>query len=442
MVKSSKNNNLSKSSLLLKQILDLSNVGQRECSENMGRHEQFLRNYLYSDKEIKFGRNFAFDFLASIYHEISIKRGEVKTNEKFQKILNDETNIKYEIVKLLLLPALERHILALAKIEKQIYEQSQEIFFDSYIQQIFPTETEEYMKFLREMDYPRDGYKNIDDLKQIFLNTDEDNLKNRKFEIKSSEILKFKNFESRAESINNFYFVCEKLRENYLPSFISLSDWKEIEMPYFNKGSFLIKKSKINNLKKSDISGGQVIIKSGRFEFDPNFSKSQDTKKKRWFFGREYPAEKPVNENTQKLAIENEEKLKREDLIKVMKHELSASHSAINEANKLLDETRLLNEKQSKIINKFTIENIRLQKEINYYKEITLYKNNSENKDKELALKKLIEKGKKINLADIDNFINKYGQSKDLENYLKTSLDLFTERNIKIDNKTYKKKRA
>ena len=208
----------------------------------MGRHEQFLRNYLYSDKETKFGRNFAFDFLASIYHEISIKRGEVKTNEKFQKILNDETNIRYEIEKLLLLPALERHILALAKIEKQIYEQSQEIFFDSYIQQIFPIETEEYMKFLREMDYPRDGYKNIDDLKQIFLSTDEDDLKNSKFEINSSEILKFKNFESRAESINNFYFVCEKLRENYLPSFISLSDWKEIEMPYFNKGSFLIKK--------------------------------------------------------------------------------------------------------------------------------------------------------------------------------------------------------
>ena len=122
MVKSSKNNSLSKSSLLLKQILDLSNVGQRECSENMGRHEQFLRNYLYSDKEIKFGRNFAFDFLASIYHEISIKRGEVKTNEKFQKILNDETNIRYEIEKLLLLPALERHILALAKIEKQIFK--------------------------------------------------------------------------------------------------------------------------------------------------------------------------------------------------------------------------------------------------------------------------------------------------------------------------------
>ena len=210
MVKSSKNNSLSKSSLLLKQILDLSNVGQRECSENMGRHEQFLRNYLYSDKEIKFGRNFAFDFLASIYHEISIKRGEVKTNEKFQKILNDETNIRYEIEKLLLLPALERHILALAKIEKQIYEQSQEIFFDSYIQQIFPTETEEYVKFLREMDYPRDGYKNIDDLKQIFLSTDEDDIKNSKFEINSSEILKFKNFESRAKSINNFLFCLRK----------------------------------------------------------------------------------------------------------------------------------------------------------------------------------------------------------------------------------------
>ena len=37
--------------------------------------------------------------IASIYHEISIKRGEVKTNEKFQKILNDETNIRYEIEK-------------------------------------------------------------------------------------------------------------------------------------------------------------------------------------------------------------------------------------------------------------------------------------------------------------------------------------------------------
>ena len=68
------------------------------------------------------------------------------------------------------------------------------------------------------------------------------------------------------------------------------------------------------------------------------------------------------DENTQKLAIK-------------MKHDLSKSHSAINEANKLLEETRLLNEKQSKIINKFTIENIRLQKEINYYKEITLNKN-------------------------------------------------------------------
>ena len=73
--------------------------------------------------------------------------------------------------------------------------------------------------------------------------------------------------------------------------------------------------------------------------------------RKRVVFGREYTVEKPIDENTQKLAIK-------------MKHDLSKSYSAINEANKLLEETRLLNEKQSKIINKFTIENIRLRKRL------------------------------------------------------------------------------
>ena len=71
---------ISKSGLLLKNILDISNVGQRECAENMGEHDQYLRNYIYTDKEIKLGRNFCFNFLAAIYHSLSINRKNIRVN--------------------------------------------------------------------------------------------------------------------------------------------------------------------------------------------------------------------------------------------------------------------------------------------------------------------------------------------------------------------------
>ena len=141
-----KKKTLSDSSLLLRSILDISNIGQRECSKNMGKSDQYLRNYLYSEKEITFGRNFSFDFLASIYHEISIKRKKTKTDDEFQNILNNRINIKYEIEKKLLLPALERHILALAKIKKEVYNEGQEAIFDSYIKQIFLMPKENNLK--------------------------------------------------------------------------------------------------------------------------------------------------------------------------------------------------------------------------------------------------------------------------------------------------------
>ena len=54
-----KKKTLSDSSLLLRSILDISNIGQRECSKNIGKSDQYLRNYLYSEKEITFGRNFS-----------------------------------------------------------------------------------------------------------------------------------------------------------------------------------------------------------------------------------------------------------------------------------------------------------------------------------------------------------------------------------------------
>ena len=50
-------------------------------------------------------------------------------------------------------------------------------------------------------------------------------------------------------------------------------------MPYFNKGNFLIKRSIINNLKKSNIIGGEVVIKSGQFSFEPIKRKKKNRKR-------------------------------------------------------------------------------------------------------------------------------------------------------------------
>ena len=39
-------------------------------------------------------------------------------------------------------------------------------------------------------------------------------------------------------------------------------------MDYFNKGAFLIRRKEINQLKNNNTIGGQIVWKSGKFNFE------------------------------------------------------------------------------------------------------------------------------------------------------------------------------
>jgi hypothetical protein len=428
-----KKKNISKSGLLLKNILDISNVGQRECSQNMDEHDQYLRNYIYTEKEIKLGRNFSYNFLAAIYHSLSINRKSTRANEEFDKIIQDKNNLNLGLENTLLIPAIERHILALSKLRTSIFDESQEIIFDNYVQQIFPEEFREYDEFLRNMDHQREGFKNIENVRLVYYEpkeaanrlkgmknrTDKDNTDLTSFSPTDENFKKFKKFEKRAESINNFYSVCEKRRENYLPSFYSPTDFKEAEMPYFNKGNFLIKRSAINSLKKENIIGGEVVIKSGQFSFEP-VVKKEEKQKKSWFFGKQKEKEKQIEIELKKEVAEIElQKVKFET-------ELAAE---INKVQEETSKTLKLHEDLLKKNREIDQENKELKKELMIFKNI-VKKNYSLdlNKEKENEQKKLIEqgrdvrklsaKGKKISLFDIDKLINKHGNTKIIREFV------------------------
>ena len=395
MTDSIKSNIPSNSGRLIKNILDISNVSQRECAENMGGHDKYLSNFIYKPGEIDFGRNFSYNFLASIYHALSINRKNVRADEELDKIIQNENNLNYGLKNKLLIPALERHILALAKIEKTIFNEKQEQILDNYIQQIFPEEVSEYDKFLKDMDHQREGFKNIENIRLAY----------------DQRFKKFEKFEKRAESINNFYFVCEKLRESYLPSFYSPTDFREAEMPYFNKGNFLIKRSIINNLKKKNIVGGEVIIKSGQFNFEPT-EKNEEKEKKSWFFGRQ--------KKKGELEEYNEEK---QIEIELLKAKLEAELAT--EVNKVQEETRktlALHEDLLKKTRAIDQENKKLKEELLTYKKLSLDVN-KENEQKKLIkqaqdVRKLAAKGKKVTLADIDWLINKHGNTKIIRDFV------------------------
>ena len=437
-----KSNIPSNSGRLLKNILDISNVSQRVCAENMGWHDKYLSNFIYKPGEIDFGRNFSYNFLASIYHTLSINRKNIRVNEEFDKIIQDENNLNYGLKNKLLIPALERHILALAKIEKTIFDESQEQILDNYIQQIFTEEVSEYDKFLRNMDHQREGFKNIENVRLAYYEpknlaniikgmknrTDKDDADLTSFIPSDKGFKKFKKFEKRAESINNFYFVCEKLRENYLPSFISPTDFKEAEMPYFNKGNFLIKRSIINNLKKSNIVGGEVVIKSGQFNFEPKEEKEQQQKKS-WFYGRQKEKGDYGEHNEEKLIEIEVEKAK-------LKAELMANVDKIQEetktqAEKIQTETKKVLEHYEDLKNKVNItlaENKKLKEELLTYKKLSLDVNKENEQEKLIKqgkdVRKLAAKGKKVTLADIDWLVNKHGNTKIIRDFV-NKLGLF-----------------
>ena len=468
MNNSLKNTNISKSGLLLKNILDISNVGQRECSNNMGENDQYLRNYIYTEKEIKLGRNFSYNFLAAIYHSLSINRKSTRANDEFDKIIQDKNNLNLGLENKLLIPAIERHILALSKLRTAIFDESQEIIFDNYVQQIFLEEFNEYDKFLRNMEHQREGFKNIDNAKLVFF--EPKNLANRlkddeyltSFSPSDEDFKKFKKFERRAESINNFYFVCEKLRENYLPSFYSPTDFKEAKMPYFNKGNFLVKRSIINNLKKSNIIGGEVVIKSGQFSFEP-IEKKEEKQKSRWFFGRK----EKVKEDEEKMLKEIDKiKSEYEKQMALIAEIEKEKEKIINETKKHIEQQNKEDFKQiSKMVNetyykeknkqnddyevpeflKKQEEQLKKWKELASNDKLIAESNNSyfteefqkkflkEREEQLLEMRKLLKKGKNIRLHEIDQFINRYGNTEETRDFINNiaGVKLFKEDNYK-----------
>tara|TARA_B100001175_G_scaffold67457_1_gene55390 strand:- start:4072 stop:5307 length:1236 start_codon:yes stop_codon:yes gene_type:complete len=376
MSDSIKNKVSSNSGSLLSNILDISNVSQRVCAENMGFHDKYLSNYIYKEGVSKFDGVFAYKFLASIYHELSINRSDITVVDEFDKIIKDENNINYGLKTKLLIPALEYHILALAKIDKKIFDDSLEKIQDHYIQQIYPFETISYEKFLKDMDYEQEGYKNIENLKLVIYESQE-----LKFGYEN-DFSKYLKFEKKVESINNFYSFCEKEREKYLPSFYSPSDFRELEIPQFQKkGNFLIKRSQINNLKKANISG--------QFTFEPK-TENKLTKNTHLFY----------HDGTKKGSFGEEY------------HEIDLPEIQNKNINKMNEEVQKIVKETEKLI----IENKKLKEELLKYKEPFLDPNKENEQKKDL--KKLDAKGKKITLVDIDWLVNKYGNTRIIRDFV------------------------
>lgn len=101
-----------------------------------------------------------------------------------------------------------------------------------------------------------------------------DNLNN--IRLKGDPILDEKRFEKNIEfenlvkSIKDFYYLCEQLRLIFVPNFYSPTDYQKIEIDNVRKGTFLVKKNFVKQLKRSDKIGGELSWNSGKFSFSKN----------------------------------------------------------------------------------------------------------------------------------------------------------------------------
>ena len=440
---------------LLSSILEKANISQRLCSINMGENDAFLTNFIYRSP-LKFSRDFSYKFLSSIYHFV-LRDSQKRATEKFDEIINDQNILDLNINKKLLIPALERHTLAIININADIFEKDDEQIIESYIQEIYPETFENYKNFLRKLDYQRTGLKNISNVQQIYEQEHQDTL-----EILSSEEIDmlndFSEFEIQMESTNNFFYICENLRTKIIPSFYSPTDYKEIKMDYFNKGAFLIRRKEINQLKNNNTIGGQIVWKSGKFNFE-----AEKKQKSRWFFGRK----EKVKEDDEKMLKEIDE-IKREH-----EKQMALIAEIEKEKEKIINETKRHIEKQ----NKEDFKQISKMVDETYYKEknkqnddyevpeflkkqeeqlkkwkelasndkLIAESNNSyfteefqkkflkEREEQLLEMRKLLKKGKNIRLHEIDQFINRYGNTEETRDFINNiaGLKLFDEDNYK-----------
>ena len=252
-----KSNKISKLGAILWELLSESGISQAIASKNMGQYENYLTNYIYKYKLDIFPRSFCYNFLSSVYH--SIKRDKLNKNQSFISILSRVVNKKLDVIKILILPALDHHIAALTKLKNIDFLETSNLL-ESYIAEVATKEKyNEYKSFLSEMDSEDEGFDNLNNIR-----------------LKGDPILDEERFEKNIEfenlvkSIKDFYYLCEQLRLIFVPNFYSPTDYQKIEIDNVRKGTFLVKKNFIKQLKRSDKIGGEFSWNSGKFSFTEN----------------------------------------------------------------------------------------------------------------------------------------------------------------------------
>ena len=252
-----KSNKISKLGSILWELLKESKISQAVASQNMGQYENYLTNYIYKYKLDIFPRSFCYNFLSAVYH--SIKRDKIDKNQSFISILSRVVNKKLDVIKILILPALDHHIAALTKLKNIDFIETSNLL-ESYIAEVATKEKyDEYKSFLIEMDCEDEGFDNLNNIR-----------------LKGDPILDEKRFEKNIEfenlvkSIKDFYYLCEQLRLIFIPNFYSPTDYQKIEIENVRKGTFLVKKNFVKQLKRSDKIGGELSWNSGKFSFSKN----------------------------------------------------------------------------------------------------------------------------------------------------------------------------
>ena len=424
---------------LLSLILEKSRISQRLCSINMGENDAFLTNFIYRSP-ISFSRDFSYRFLSSIYHFL-VRDSQKKSNERFDEIINDETIKNLDINKKLLIPALQRHTLALININREIFERNDEEIIENYIQEIYPEKFEGYKNFLRGLDYERTGLKNILNVQQLYEQEHQNTLE-KVLSIEEIDMLnEYSDFEIQMESTNNFFYICENLRSKLIPSFYSPTDYKEIKMDHFNKGAFLIRRKEVNQLKNNNTIGGEIVWKSGKFNFE-----IEKKTKSGWFFGKKKSNEE--NKEQEQLK-EIEIELIKEEANRALFEEANKEMIKMQEANELANENLkemkkelsknygLKNEDIQKLIGKVNKENKEYinkeqQGRLGEYIETSDFFKQQE--EQLLAMRKLANKGKEMKLYEIDELVQKYGNTEIIKAFVDSLLNKLSppEKEVKL----------
>ena len=282
-----KSNKISKLGNILWELLSESGISQAVCSKNMGQYENYLTNYIYKYKLDIFPRSFCYNFLSSVYH--SIKRDKLNKNQSFISILSRVVNKKLDVIKILILPALDHHIAALTKLKNIDFLETSNLL-ESYIAEVATKEKyNEYKLFLNEMDFEDEGFDNLNNIR----------LKGDPI-IDQDRFEKNIEFENLVKSIKDFYYLCEQLRLIFVPNFYSPTDYQKIEMNNIEEGTFLVKKNFIKQLKRSDKIGGEFSWNSGKFSFSENSGNDYEIPK---FLSKNESKEIKIKENLSGLPF-------------------------------------------------------------------------------------------------------------------------------------------